>query len=95
MNGSAHTEPGSDAPATGEQLRAKLADLIGVSPTEIADDANLIRLGLGSLQMMRLVTAWRRSGLPVTFGEMARTPTFSSWNELITRQVAAKAENSP
>ncbi|MFG2813192.1 MULTISPECIES: phosphopantetheine-binding protein [unclassified Streptomyces] len=80
------------APLTGEELRAALADLIGVSPSEIEDDANLIQLGLESLQMMRLVTKWRRAGLAVTFGELTGTPTFAAWNERVTR---ALAETTP
>nr|UPA71903.1 phenyloxazoline synthase [Streptomyces sp.] len=73
---------------TGESLRAALAELIGVSPSEIEDDANLIQLGLESLQMMRLVTKWRRAGLAVAFGELSGTPTFSAWNERITQELA-------
>ncbi|MEV6479324.1 phosphopantetheine-binding protein [Streptomyces sp. NPDC051576] len=82
------------APATGEELKASLGLLIGADPAEIADDANLIRLGLGSLQLMRLVTQWRRAGLTLTFGDMAANPTFAAWNERITKEVAARADDS-
>ncbi|MFE5401295.1 phosphopantetheine-binding protein [Streptomyces sp. NPDC056580] len=73
---------------TGEELREALAELIGVSPSEVEDDANLIQLGLESLQMMRLVTKWRRAGLDVAFGDLTGTPTFAAWNERITRELA-------
>lgn len=76
------------AALTGEALRAALAELIGISPSEIEDDANLIQLGLESLTMMRLVTKWRRAGLAVAFGELTGTPTFAAWNERITRELA-------
>ncbi|WP_149179175.1 phosphopantetheine-binding protein [Streptomyces sp. TRM49041] len=79
---------------TGEELRSALAELIGIAPEDIDDDANLIRLGLGSLQMMRLITRWRREGLAVTFGELAENPTFASWDERLTREVTAKADSS-
>ncbi|SES10619.1 Aryl carrier domain-containing protein [Streptomyces sp. yr375] len=77
-------------PVTGEELRSVLAELIGVSPAEIEDDANLIRLGLGSLEMMRLVTKWRRAGLGVDFGELTSTPTFAAWNDRITQELTEK-----
>lgn len=75
-------------PLTGEDLRAALAELIGISPSEVEDHANLIHLGLGSLEMMRLVTKWRRAGLAVAFGELTGTPTFAAWNERITQELA-------
>ncbi|MFF3911454.1 phosphopantetheine-binding protein [Streptomyces sp. NPDC001848] len=81
-------------PATGEQLRSALGSLIGLAPEQIEDDANLIRLGLGSLQMMRLITQWRRAGLTVTFQEMAEQPTFGWWNERISRELSARTERS-
>ncbi|MFE3824861.1 phosphopantetheine-binding protein [Streptomyces sp. NPDC059092] len=82
------TKPVPAPPVTGEELRSALAELIGVSPSEIEDDANLIRLGLGSLEMMRLVTKWRRAGVGVDFGELTGTPTFAAWNERIIRELA-------
>ncbi|MFD9434111.1 phosphopantetheine-binding protein [Streptomyces sp. NPDC060002] len=82
------TKAATAPPVTGEGLRSALAELIGISPSEIEDDANLIRLGLGSLEMMRLVTKWRRAGLGVDFGELTGTPTFAAWNERITRELA-------
>ncbi|KIF78895.1 hypothetical protein QR77_16355 [Streptomyces sp. 150FB] len=78
----------------GDDLKAYLAELIGISPAEIADDDNLIRLGLESLHVMRLITKWRRADIPVTFGEMARTPTYSAWNERLTEALAARDTGS-
>lgn len=84
------TEPTADTPLVGEHLKAYLAELIGIRAQEIPDDANLIRLGLESLQMMRLVTKWRRAGIPVSFGEMAQTPTYSAWNERLGQALEAQ-----
>ncbi|MDT9691493.1 phosphopantetheine-binding protein [Streptomyces sp. P9(2023)] len=81
----------SAAPLTGEELRSALAGLIGVPAAEIADDANLIQLGLESLQVMRLATKWRRAGLSVAFGDLAADPTFAAWNERVTRELAEKS----
>lgn len=82
------TTTAASGPVTGEALRSALADLIGITPAEIEDDANLIRLGLKSLQVMRLVTRWRRAGVSLTFGELAATPTFAAWDERITQELA-------
>ncbi|MEV5447211.1 phosphopantetheine-binding protein [Streptomyces sp. NPDC052644] len=79
----------SGVPATAEELRAVLAQLMGVAPEAIGDDANLIGLGLGSLQVMRLVTRWRRAGLTVTFAELAEDPTLAAWSERLARAAAA------
>ncbi|NEA55067.1 hypothetical protein G3I60_13165 [Streptomyces sp. SID13666] len=87
-NSTDRTKSAAAPPVTGEELRSALAGLIGIPPSEVEDDANLIRLGLGSLEMMRLVTKWRRAGLDVTFGELAGTPTYAAWNERITEELA-------
>ncbi|WP_066362977.1 phosphopantetheine-binding protein [Herbidospora mongoliensis] len=62
-----------------EELRTTVAGLVGADPASVADDDNLVLLGLGSLEMMRLVTKWRRSGLKVEFRDLAATPTISAW----------------
>jgi yersiniabactin nonribosomal peptide synthetase len=43
--------------------------------------ANLIELGLDSMQMMRLVNQWRKCGAKVTFAELIEQPTLASWYE--------------
>jgi aryl carrier-like protein len=60
-------------------LREAVAAMIGAEPDAIAPDANLIHLGLGSLEMMRLVNRWRRDGLPVSFRELAAEPRLDAW----------------
>lgn len=62
-----------------QELRETIAPLIGARPEEISDDANLILLGLNSIDVMRLVGRWRRAGLPVVFEELAAAPTLSGW----------------
>jgi mycobactin phenyloxazoline synthetase len=67
-------------PPPGEQeLRELVAPLIDASPADIPGDANLILLGLSSLDMMRLVAGWRRERLPVVFEELAAAPTLDGW----------------
>jgi aryl carrier-like protein len=79
----ARTAPLVTAPPTADSLRDAVATLIGISPGEIAGDDNLIFLGLGSLEMMRLATRWRRQGLAVEFGELAAAPTVDAWTEYL------------
>jgi aryl carrier-like protein len=62
-----------------QSLRESVAQIIDVSPNEITDDANLVFLGLGSLEMMRLVTKWRRQGIRADFAELAAEPTVAAW----------------
>lgn len=61
------------------ELRETIAPLIGAQPADIPGDANLILLGLPSIEIMRLVGRWRRAGLPVVFEELAAAPTLSGW----------------
>lgn len=61
------------------EVRETVADLIGVAATEIADDVNLVLLGLGSLQVMRQSSRWRRAGTPVDFDTLVAEPTVAAW----------------
>jgi aryl carrier-like protein len=71
--------------ATADTLRQVVADLVGTPAAEIPGDANLVFLGLGSLEMMRLVTRWRREGLAVEFSELAAVPTIDAWAAYLDR----------
>jgi aryl carrier-like protein len=66
-------------PSTADSLREVVAAIVGTPAAEIPGDANLVFLGLGSLEMMRLVTRWRREGLAVEFSELAAVPTIDAW----------------
>jgi aryl carrier-like protein len=64
---------------TEQGLREAIAQIVGVGPEEITDDSNLVVLGLGSLEMMRLVTKWRRQGIDADFSELVAQPTVGDW----------------
>ncbi len=66
-------------PAAPDELRQAVSAVIGVPPEEIPGDANLVFLGLGSLELMRLVTRWRRAGLAVDFAALTAEPTLDAW----------------
>ncbi|MET7615497.1 phosphopantetheine-binding protein [Streptomyces sp. NPDC005408] len=60
-------------------LRATVAPLLGIEPDAIEPDANLVVLGLSSLEIMRLVSRWRKSRIPVQFDELVAAPTLNGW----------------
>ena len=67
-----------DGAFTGDLLRKSVAEFLG-DGVDIDGDANLILLGLGSLEIMRLVGRWRRMGVPADFAELAAEPTINGW----------------
>ncbi|MFI6982092.1 phosphopantetheine-binding protein [Embleya sp. NPDC050154] len=90
--GTTGTAGPTPAPPTSADLRESVSAMIGTPSGEIAGDANLVLLGLGSLEMMRLVTRWRRQGLAVEFRDLAAEPTIDAWTE---RFAAAGAKGQP
>lgn len=64
-----------------QTIRVIVAGIIGVNPADIADDANLVELGLGSLEMMRLLSRWRRDGFAVSYQVLATDPTLNAWEQ--------------
>lgn len=70
---------------TREQVREQVAELLLESPIDISDSDNLIRdWGLDSIRIMILVERWRRSGVEITFVDMAERPTLADWWELLS-----------
>nr|UBX38658.1 phosphopantetheine-binding protein [Streptomyces sp. KIB-H483] len=69
----------TDAPRSADEIRAVVAALIDTAPDDIPDQANLVLLGLTSLDLMRLSGRWRRSGVPVKFESLVADPTIGSW----------------
>ncbi|MGN9840967.1 phosphopantetheine-binding protein [Nonomuraea sp. H19] len=68
-------------------LRENVAAIIGAAPEEIPGDANLVYLGVGSLEMMRLVTKMRRQGITLDFSELAADPTLDAWERHLREAV--------
>ncbi|MFJ9113647.1 phosphopantetheine-binding protein [Streptomyces sp. NPDC102283] len=64
---------------TEQDLRETLAPLLGIDPAAIEPDANLVVLGLSSLEIMRLISHWRRSGVPAQFDALVAAPTLNGW----------------
>jgi mycobactin phenyloxazoline synthetase len=66
-----------------DEIKAAIADLIGITPAEISDADDLITLGLDSMRMMRLAGGWRKCGSRVTFAQLAAAPSVDSWYALL------------
>ncbi len=77
------------APACSEDIRAELAELLGVSADTIDPGGNLIGQGLDSIRMMTLAGRWRGDGVAVDFATLAAAPTIEAWSELVTAAAPA------
>ncbi|AGX42688.1 non-ribosomal peptide synthetase [Clostridium saccharobutylicum] len=64
-----------------EEIKKKLA-----IPQNFNENENLLKLGLNSLKVMRLVNQWRRKGIRVSYGELMENPTLNNWwNIIVTK----------
>ena len=61
------------------ELRETVATVLNRPAEEIPGDANLVLLGISSLEIMRLVSRWRRQKLPVSFEALVTEPTLNQW----------------
>ncbi len=75
---------------TDDELRAIVAPLLGVEPASIEPDANLVVLGLSSLEIMRLVSRWRKNKVAVDFDQLVAAPTLTGWHEHFAAAAAAR-----
>lgn len=80
----------TEAPRSADEIRAAVAALISPEPEDIPDHANLVLLGLTSLDLMRLSGRWRRGGIPVKFESLVADPTIEGW----VRHVSAVTADS-
>lgn len=65
-----------------EQIKQQIFSMLPV-PKEFDDQQNLLSLGLNSLKIMRLVNAWRKNGIKVSYGSLLEDPTLQAWVTLI------------
>lgn len=68
-----------------EEMRAEIARVIGVPAAEVADDDNLMDLGLDSIRAMSLAQKWAAAGAAIDFSELAEEPTLRHWWTVMTR----------
>lgn len=58
-----------------ERLRSDIAAILEEDVSTVADDANLIDIGLDSMRAMNLVMQWDEEGVPLDFADLAEAPT--------------------
>ncbi|MFZ1164749.1 amino acid adenylation domain-containing protein [Mycobacterium sp.] len=64
-------------------VRAEVAELLGVSADTVDPGGNLISQGLDSIRMMSLAGRWRRRGIDVDFAALSADPTVEAWSVLV------------
>jgi yersiniabactin nonribosomal peptide synthetase len=67
-------------------VRDTVAAVLEIPADEIADDVNLIELGMDSITMMRLAAQWQRAGLNISFSDLVAAPTVAAWQGLAARR---------
>ncbi|MCA8093728.1 amino acid adenylation domain-containing protein [Burkholderia anthina] len=72
-----------------DRIRAQIAEALDEPGRLPADDAHLLELGLDSLQLMRLVSEWRKDGADVNFAQLMESPRLADWWPLFARRLAA------
>jgi bifunctional isochorismate lyase / aryl carrier protein len=78
------TSSPSAQPLTQEAVRQQVAELLQESPSDIGDGDDLVNWwGLDSVRIMSLAERWRRSGVEITFVELAERPTLADWWRLL------------
>lgn len=66
------------SPLTLERMRADIAAVLHETPDAIADDDNLMDLGVDSLRALNLSLLWSES-VPLDFSELAEHVTLAGW----------------
>lgn len=66
------------SPLTLERMRADIAAVLLETPDAIADDDNLMDLGVDSLRALNLSLLWSES-VPLDFSELAEHVTLAGW----------------
>jgi mycobactin phenyloxazoline synthetase len=65
-------------------IRAEVAELLGISPDDVDPDTDLISQGLDSIRMMSLAGRWRRRGVDIDFASLAADPSVRAWSNLVS-----------
>lgn len=78
-------------PASIQALRANIAALLNIDPSQLQDDDNLLDWGLDSIRIMSLVERWRSAGIDLNFMALAENPSLDAWWARLTDQEPAHA----
>ncbi|MEC8849698.1 MAG: isochorismatase family protein [Pseudomonadota bacterium] len=72
-------------------LRTEVAEQIGMAPALLADDDDLLLMGLDSVRLMSLMERWKLRGLRAEFAELAENPTLHGWLACLSGAAATEA----
>jgi aryl carrier-like protein len=72
-------------PMTRDDVRRQIAEIVGIDPDAVTEDADLMDLGLDSMRAMRLAQRWVQAGVPVEFSELAEEATLRHWWSVLAR----------
>ncbi len=72
-------------------MRDDIAAVLGEPPGTVADDADLLQLGLDSIGVMRLVGRWHQRGVSVSFAELVEGRTLDDWWQMVADRVVDSA----
>ncbi|WP_158239006.1 amino acid adenylation domain-containing protein, partial [Streptomyces barkulensis] len=82
---------GAPAPRSGglpaltlESMREDVARSVGVTPSAIGDEDDLVYHGLDSIRLMQLVNQWQLDSLSLKFADFAERPVLTAWWKLVT-----------
>lgn len=78
--------PTKTLPSTYEQLRAILAEHLGIEPGDIGDTDSLFELGMDSVTAISMVGSWRRAGLKCMADDFIDSPTLGDWWLMLRKQ---------
>ncbi|MEO6794012.1 MAG: amino acid adenylation domain-containing protein [Mycobacterium sp.] len=68
---------------TPDDIRAQVAELLGIHVDAVDPDADLVGQGLDSIRMMSLAGRWRKRGIDIDFATLAADPRIAAWNALV------------
>ncbi len=74
---------GASIAGSPSDVRAEVAELLGVGADSVDPAGNLVSQGLDSIRMMSLAGKWRRRGIDVDFAALAADPTVEAWAMLL------------
>ncbi|MGO5092388.1 amino acid adenylation domain-containing protein [Clostridium sporogenes] len=75
-----------------EELESQVKKLLNIK-SNIDEKQNLLELGLSSLQMMRLISTWKKSEFKIKFTDVISNPTLENWLKILNESSINEDEN--
>jgi bifunctional isochorismate lyase/aryl carrier protein len=75
--------------ASYDEFKTHIISLLDEADDEFTADDSLLDYGLDSVQVMQLINKWSKTGLNISFVELAKNPTVNGWWKLVSDRLAA------